>query len=423
MNEIIRTRLAPGAYLTCVTTPQFKTAVMRVSFLLPLGGERTSAAAALPYVLRRGTAEFPSLASLGEALDALYGMRVEPAVRARGEALAVGLAADFIDEPYGGRGITARAAALLLSFLTEPFLEGGRFPAVTVRDEAENLADRIAARRNDLRSWALRRLWELMCADEPFGKSELGTIEEAHALTPDVLLSVWQDVLANAPMELFYCGAQPPETVAEAFRAALPAREEKPFPLPQTRVFAAPPHGEQSFEEALPVTQGKLSLGFRTGITGEDPLYPALLAANAVYGGTTSSRLFRNVREKLSLCYYASSQCFRMKGVMAALSGVDNANAPLAREEMLRHLRALQEDGPTPDELETARRSVVTGLRVMNDSPLSLEGFWLDQALAGLSWTPEALAARVEAVSAGEVREAARRIVPDTTFFLRGTAV
>lgn len=422
MSKIIRTPLAPGVRLTCIPTPKFKTAVMSVSLLLPLGGPRTAAYAALPYVLRRGTERYPDLSSLGEALDGLYGMRIEPTVRARGEVMSVGLIADVIDEPYGGDGLTARAASLLLSLLTEPHLENGGFPADIVRGEAENLADRIAGRKNELRSWALRRLWELMCDGEPYGKSELGTIREAHALTPEDLAAAWHEVLTDAPAELFYCGAQPPEAVAEAFRAALPARKAGPYPIPRTRVLSQPPHGERSFEEALPVTQGKLSLGFRTGITSNDPRYPALLAANAVYGGTTSSRLFRNVREKLSLCYYASSQCFRLKGVMAALTGIDNDKAETVRAELLRHLAELQQDGPLPDELETARRAVVTGLNAMADSPLSLESFWLDQAITGLSWSPEELAVRVGQVSAGEARDAARCIVPDTTFFLRGTA-
>ena len=181
MNEITRTPLAPGVRLTCITTQKFKTSAMGVSLLLPLRGEPVFAA--LPHVLRRGTAQYPSLDAIGGALERLYGMRVEPAVRARGETLAVGLVADVIDEAYGGDGLTSRAAALLLSFLNEPYLENGQFPPVSVRSEAENLADHIAAHRNDLRSWALRRLWELMCADEAYGKNELGTVDGSAAST------------------------------------------------------------------------------------------------------------------------------------------------------------------------------------------------------------------------------------------------
>lgn len=422
MDEITRTPLAPGVRLTCVTTRKFKTAVLSVSLLLPRGTADAAALAALPFVLRRGTASLPGLTEIGAALENLYGMRIEPAVRARGETTAIGLVADMADEAYGGEGLTARAAQLLLSFLTRPLLENGCFRAEYVRSESENLADRIAARRNDLRAWALYRLWELMCPAEPFGQCELGTVEAARALTSGQLLAAYQKALQTAPIELFYCGAQPPAQVADAFRAALPQRDEGSFPLPAAQVLAAPPQGERYFEEPLPVRQGKLSMGFRTGVTSADPLYPALLLANAAFGGTTSSRLFRNVREKLSLCYYASSQCFRLKGVLAVSSGVDNENAGAARAEILRQLEGLQQDGPSPDELETARRSVLTGLRAMEDSPLSLETFWLDQSAAGLGWPVGELARRAAEASPEEVREAARRIVPDTTFFLRGAA-
>lgn len=422
MDKITRTPLAPGMRLTCVTTRKFKTAVFSASLILPLGGENASAFAALPYVLRRGTAEYPDLLAIGGVLDGLYGMRVEAAVRARGEALALGLIADVTDEAYGGDGLTERAAGLLLSFLTRPRLENGAFCADYVRGEAENLADRIAARRNDLRSWAIRRLWELMCDGERYGLDELGSVEEARALTPERLMDAYQTALETAPLELFYCGAQPPEKVEAAFRAVLPRRSGTAFAMPETVVLSRPPKGERRFEESLPVTQGKLSLGFRTGVTSGDPRYPALLLANAAFGGTTSSRLFRHVRERLSLCYYASSSCYRSKGLLSVTSGVDNANADVAQEEILRQLRDLQERGPEPDELENARRSVVDGLRAMSDSPTSLEAFWLDQSIAGLSWPVDELAERVSAATADEVREAARSIVLDTVFFLRGAA-
>ncbi len=67
MNEITRTPLAPGVRLTCITTQKFKTSAMGVSLLLPLRGEPVFAA--LPHVLRRGTAQYPSLDAIGGALE------------------------------------------------------------------------------------------------------------------------------------------------------------------------------------------------------------------------------------------------------------------------------------------------------------------------------------------------------------------
>ena len=72
----------------------------------------------------------------------------------------------------------------------------------------------------------------------------------------------------------------------------------------------------------MDVTQGKLAIGLHTGILGTDADYPALLLLNAVYGSSMTSKLFVNVREKLSLCYYASSAIEKNKGIMLISSGM-----------------------------------------------------------------------------------------------------
>ena len=87
------------------------------------------------------------------------------------------------------------------------------------------------------------------------------------------------------------------------------------------------------------MTQGKLALGFRTGGSSiwEDD-YPALMMLNALYGGTTTSKLFLNVREKRSLCYYASSQLEKLKGLMLVSSGVEFDKKQEAQDEILAQL-------------------------------------------------------------------------------------
>ena len=61
------------------------------------------------------------------------------------------------------------------------------------------------------------------------------------------------------------------------------------------------------------MTQGKLSLGLRSEITAADSRYPALLLLNAVYGAGMTSKLFLQIREEQSLCYYANSSLDKIK--------------------------------------------------------------------------------------------------------------
>ena len=423
MAELTRSELFPGAHLTAVHTEKFKSCVLGASFLAPL--DRTTAAcnALVPSVLRRGTQEHPDMESLSAALDELYGGSIEPVVRTRGETQCVGFLGSFLDDAYtlDGSAILEKAAGLLGELLLRPCTEHGVFRSDYTDSERQNLIDRIRAQVNDKRSYALLRLKREMCAGEPFGVDRLGDESSARAITPESLWARYQDLLRTAPMELYYCGSAKPERVADALRAALSQLPtdgvRTPLPRPAAKEAPAQP---REVVESLDVTQGKLTMGLRTGSTVWSEDYPALLLANAIFGGTTTSRLFLHVREKLSLCYYASSQLEKLKGVMLVSSGVESDKVGEARAEILSQLEACRKGAFEDWELEGARRSVVSALHSAMDAQARLEDFWLGQAVAGLTEDPEALARRVEEVTREQVVAAFSSLQLDTIYFLKG---
>ena len=423
MAELTRSELFPGVHLTAVHTEKFKSCVLGASFLVPL--DRTTAAcnALLPSVLRRGAEAHPDMESLSAALDELYGGSIEPVVRTRGEVQCVGFLGSFLDDAYtlDGSAILEKAAALLGELLLRPCTEQGVFRCDYTDRERQNLIDRIRAQVNDKRSYALLRLKREMCAGEPFGVDRLGDEASARAITPESLWARYQELLHTAPMELYYCGSARPERVADALRAALwqlpTGGARAPLPRPVAKEAPAQP---RTVVESLDVTQGKLTMGLRTGCAVWSGDYPALLLANAVFGGTTTSRLFLHVREKLSLCYYASSQLEKLKGVMLVSSGVEFDKVDQAREEILAQLAACQRGEFEDWELEGARRSVVSALHSAMDAQARLEDFWLGQAVAGLTEDPEALARRVVNVTREQVAAAFSSLQLDTIYFLKG---
>ena len=171
----------------------------------------------------------------------------------------------------------------------------------------------------------------------------------------------------------------------------------------------------------MEVTQGKLALGFRTGgVNLTSPDYPALAVFNALYGGTTSSRLFLHVREKLSLCYFASSMLLKIKGVLMVSSGIEFDKFRQARDEILAQLEACRTGAFEDWELDAARSWLVSSAQKTLDSQGLLEDYWLVRNLAGVSVTPEEFARQIQAVTRQDVVRAANLVELDTTYFLKG---
>ena len=424
MSQIIRRELFPGVWLRAIHTNKFKSAYLSVTLLAPLEPETAAANALIPAVLRRGTAAHPDMESLSAALDELYGGAIEPAVRKKGETQCVGFVASFLDDAYAleGEPILASAANLLGEVLLRPLTREGVFDPEYTAGEKANLADRIRGQVNDKRFYATHRLIQLMCQGEAYGVDKLGDLAHVEAVTPDSLWQRYQELLREGAVEVYYCGSAHPDQVEEILRkalSALPVNEDRFVPDCEIRISAGPE--PNVVEEAMDVTQGKLAMGFRTGgQTCWEEDYPAMVMCNAVFGGTTLSKLFMNVREKLSLCYYASSMLDKMKGLVLVSSGIEFDKYHTAREEILAQLEAVRRGEIEDWELEGARRTLIGGHLATLDEQGRQEDFWLGQAVAGLEEGVEEIAARFETVTREQVAAAAQRLELDTIYFLKG---
>ena len=127
-----------------------------------------------------------------------------------------------------------------------------------------------------------------------------------------------------------------------------------------------------------------------------------------------------NVREKLSLCYYASSMLEKQKGLVLVSSGIEFDKFQTAKDEILAQLEAIRRGEIEDWELEGARRTLISGHLSTLDDQGRQEEFWLGQAAAGLDTTIEELCAQFETVTAQQVAEAAQKLELDTIYFLKG---
>ena len=415
-----QTELLPGVFLTAVQTEKFKTGCFSINFLRPLRAEEASANALIPSVLLRGSEHCPDLRAIAARLDDLYGAGIGTLIRKKGEVQMVGFYADFIEDALAGEPVFASVMTFLGELLLQPRLEDGHFVQEYVESEKRNLANAIASRVNDKRMYATSQLVKTMCAGEAYAVPRLGELEDVERITAEGLYAHYREVLSTSRVELFYMGRKDAEEVAAQLRHVL--RE-----LPRAAAFDAVETRQRSGrdavrrgEERMEITQGKLAMGFRTGITAADADYPALLMLNTIFGGGITSKLFCKVREEMSLCYYAISSIEKFKGVMIVSSGVEFEKLETAEKEILRQLDDCRNGVISEYEFTSAKNYLLSDLKAALDSPGRLDDYAVGQRMAGLRGGMEELARGIEAVTPEQVADCARRVTLDTVFTLKG---
>ena len=171
-------------------------------------------------------------------------------------------------------------------------------------------------------------------------------------------------------------------------------------------------------EEKMAVAQMNLVIGWRLGSCMEDPDLASLYVFNSLFGGSPSSRLFRNVREKLSLCYYASSMIDVRKGYLLMSAGIEPDNLDAAQNEIFAQLENLKNGNISDEELSSAIAGVVSDLRSAEDSQDAMENFILANALSGLDCMPSELAELCGEVTKEQIAAIAAGLECDQIYLL-----
>ena len=412
--------LLPGIRFHCCQNTRFKQGALSIQFIRPMKQEEAAANALLPAVLLRGTKEHPDLRAITLHLDDLYGASVSALVRRVGDYQTTGFYCGFMEDKFAlaGDEILRPMVEFVGQLLLQPVLENGVFAADFVESEKKNLISTIESEKNDKRGYASAKLLKLMCKGDSFGLPRLGEKEDVEKITAQSLYAHYEKILRESPVELFYVGSGEPQAVATLLRDMLrKLNRQVQQLLPQTALQNT--EGSHAVEK-MDVAQAKLCMGFVTPITNRTPEFAAMQVLNTVFGGGMTSKLFMNVREKMSLCYSIGSGYYGVKGIVTVSAGIDEDKETIVRREVLAQLEACRTGEITPAELVAAKEALLSSLRTVHDSPGAIEGYYAVAALSGLTLSVEEYREAITAVTAEDVIAAAKKLTYHSSFFLKG---
>lgn len=412
--------IAEGIRFCSVKTDKFKTCRVNISLAMPLD-KNASARAILPFMFSRRCAKYPDYTSLNRVLDELYGAAVSAGVLKRGEAQVISFSMSAIDDRFAldGDKVALECTKLLADMIFDPLTEGESFPEDIIEQEKRLLAEAIENEQNDKRRYAMLRCEQLMFADEAYGINRFGSVEDVKALTPDVVYAAWRDVLEKATVQITMVSSMDPQPIVDLIREKFSEIERHPVEIKTLFVSGLPK--PEYISESMPLKQGKLVMGFRTGMRSEDDMMPAMKVAVDIFGGGTYSKLFSVVREKMSLCYYCSAALFNSKGIVMVQSGIEDTNEEKAKNEIINQLRLTAEGEFTDEDFTSSIKSLTDSILGNSDTPEEITAWYASQILRNELKAPETYAKEIGNVDRAEVVRAAKTIMLDTIFMLKSS--
>ena len=414
-----RKKLAPGVFITTLDAEKFNRCRITIHLRYPALRRSATDAAVLPLVLERGYAGCPDMTELSRKLARLYGadLGVDQSSAGIDRVLTVDICGIKDRFALDGENLTREYADIAFGTIFEPYLIDGVFDPEAVRIEKESLARRLDAEFNNKRLYCVRQARRKFYGDSPAGIELGGYKSDLPNVTPQTLKAEYDRILSLASIDVMVQGADPAlveELLLQKLAGA--ARSPQRFAMP----LAMPIIETQHFSEEIPgLTQAKLCMLFTRGTPEDLPSITVMRMAMSVFGGSTTSRLFRNVREKQSLCYYCSSSYDSIKGIMYINSGVEGENLEKAEKAILKEIEDMKNGEITDFEIEATKLAVVNSFKSSSDSVSGIENWYTGRIFNGDLETVEEVSAEVNAVTKEQIVNAANKLLLDTVYVLK----
>lgn len=409
-------KLEEGIDLHVNKTNKFKTNMIGIFLSSPLQPTTVSYNAVVPAVLRRGTKSYPTMTDISKRLEDMYGAMFDCGVAKKGETHIIKFFIECVNDKYVNDNVFEKSIELLKDIIYNPLLENNIFVDTYVQQEKDKVKNIILTRTNDKVSYALEKTLEIMCKEENYGIFEYGTIEALGGINAQNLYNAYLNALNTYKIDIFVFGDVNTSYVEEKFRNSFRFKPRK------VSLKTSILHKKQEVKdvtEEMDVSQGKLSLGFRTNIEPNSDDYYALMVYNGILGGGPHSKLFQNVREKESLAYYSFSRLEKFKGLMGISSGIEVENYDKALDIIKQQVNDMKKGNISKTEFDTTIKTLVNGINSIKDEQSQMLDYYMGSSLLQSNDSLDDLIQKLNKVKLDDVTKVAQNIDLDTIYFIK----
>ena len=412
--------LADGVEGLFVKNDRFNTTLISYNFYLPLKKETVASYALLPFILTSCGKDYPDFSKLNLKLAKLYGARLNASAEKYGDYQLLKMTISVINDRFSldGESLVKSASLLLLNLIFSPNTEDGAFLTEDLEREKRKAIEHIKGEISEKRIYAKKRLIEEMYENSPYGIPKCGTVEDVEKITEKSLYNAWEQMLQTAFVRVQVVGSAVPTGLFEDITERFSVTERKNITDCKISEPTEKRNTVKRVTDNMDVTQGKLCLGFSAEMCGNDDTTLPLMVMTDIFGGGPYSRLFSNVREKMSLCYYCSASAVRQKGLITVESGIETENALKAEKEILNQLEAVKKGEFSDFEFQSSIKSISDSLNSYNDSQNSIDLWYAIKVNNDSVYSPEDIAEKLKNITREDVVNTANGVTLNTVYKL-----
>ena len=418
-----------GIKLHVLNNNKFKTNLIAVFLTIPLTRENVTKDAVLSAILRRGSNKYKTQEEISKKLEEMYGAEFDSGLDKLGKNHVLKFYIESVNDeflPQSGENILKQSINIISEIVFNSLVENGGFKEEYLKQEKENVKQIIEAKKDNKARYALFRCVEEMYKDKPEGLYKYGYVEDLEDINAKNLYDYYTNLINTSKIDIFVSGKLENidvEKIVADDENINKLKDRKPIYNVNRPDEKQGVEKENNVEEKLDVTQGKLVIGYdiqsdENDLNDKKFRYIGMLY-NAILGGTATSKLFQNVREKASLAYTANSNFAYYTGNIFVTAGIEIENFQKAVDIIKQQIDAMNKGDFSEEDIENAKKVIKSNIEAIEDEQDTEIIYFLGQELSDKNVSLDEYIKFVESVKKDEISEFAKKVKINTTYFLK----
>lgn len=417
------TEIKKGIKMHCIKTDKFKTNLIAVFLTTKLNRENVTKNALVSTVLRRGSKNMQTQEDISKQMEEMYGASFDCGLDKTGDNQVLKFYIEVLNDnflPRTNEDLLESAVKNMLEIVFDPYTENESFKEEYVEQEKNNIQKIIEGKIDNKARYALDRCIEEMYKNQPFGLYKFGYIEDLKNLNGKNLYEYYKKLIDECKIDIFVSG-----NIDDEIEKKISENENIQKLVSREANYVQPMIANKEIKdkenivtESMEVTQGKLVLGLDVDIDKEDLKYDTLIY-NSLLGGTATSKMFQNVREKAHLAYVASSNYLRNKNNIFINCGIDIPNYEKALELIREQIEDMKKGDFTEEEIQNAKKGIIATIKTIEDEQDTEVSYYFGQELSNQKVSVKEYIEKIEKVNKKNIIDIANKITINTIYFLK----
>lgn len=402
-----------------IKTDLFKTITMKVMFHTPIIKEDITKRNILSDILLTSSKKYATRRDLNIKSEELYAADIYTSNQRIGNYITTSFILQTLNDKYTEDGNFASSVEFLHEIIFNPDLINNKFKDEKLELVKSNAKIALESIKENSANYSIIRLKEEYDNKSSVSYRMTGYLDDLEKINTQNLYDYYEKMIENDYVDIFVIGNINIKELLLIIKKYFKFRKVKKRKKSYELDYHLPRKKVKTIKEVTSNNQAKLAIALSISKLKDFDKKYSLLILNIILGGTADSKLFKEVREKNSLCYTIRSSYSRLDNMMIISAGIDNINYDKVLDLINKILDDIKKGKFNESDISVAKEYYNTLTESIVESPARLINESFSEKILGVD-SLEKRKENINKITKKDIIRVSKKLNIDTIFLLEG---